>query len=140
MNVLKNLRLGVRLGLAFALLGLAAAAIGLTGVTSMRSLERDTERVASVADAVAASSALGQDMAANGQDVTRHLYIQDGDLEAQDGTAKVIAGRKDRISANQATLVRATRGTALELRVEEFTEARDSYVAECQMVLSTSRA
>ena len=91
MKTFLNLRLSARLGAAFGFLVLAlvvVAAVGLSGVGKVNDnadqlAERD---VTGLQELVTVS----EDFLASGYRVVRHLYVEDGDLKAQDRTAKEI--------------------------------------------------
>jgi methyl-accepting chemotaxis protein len=87
-----NLRLAVRLGVAFGALVLALVVTAVISISGLGRLESNAEElsnrdVAAFAELVRIS----EDFLATDGDVLRHLYVQDGDLEAEDETAAKIA-------------------------------------------------
>jgi methyl-accepting chemotaxis protein len=93
MKTFLNLRLSARLGAAFGFLVLAlvvTAVVGLSGLGKVTDhAEQLSERdVTGLQELVTVS----EDFLASGYLVVRHLYVEDGDLKAQDRTAKEIDG------------------------------------------------
>ena len=102
---LANLPIAVRLGAAFGLLALALLAITLTATHAFGTFRDDTHQLAHRdVRALAVAGRLGQDLQGAGRETAEHLYVSDGDLEAQ-----------DKIQAEIETLASATRADATEL-------------------------
>ena len=106
MTRLRRLRLGLRLGLAFAVLLAALAITVAVGVSNLRALDVKSSDSAQGQDAVAQRSAAevaeGTHRAAH--DTVRHLYVYDGDLEAEDAIAAAIAADQKTVAAALAGL------------------------------------
>jgi methyl-accepting chemotaxis protein len=106
MTRLRRLRLGLRLGLAFAVLLAALAITVAVGVSNLRALNVKSSDSAQGQDVVAQRSAAevaeGTHRAAH--DTVRHLYVYDGDLEAEDAIAATIAADEKTVAAALAGL------------------------------------
>ncbi len=114
MSFFTNLKLAVRLGIAFGALALAlviTAAVsfnGLNGVDADAHTLSDRD-VAALMELVTIS----EDFLATDGDVVRHLYLEDGDLKAQDKRAeKIVAWTKEanETLANLEPLIESERG------------------------------
>ena len=101
MNRLRRLPLGVRLGAAFAVLLVALAATVLVGVTNLRALNVKDADSAQGKDIVAARivTDLGESIHSSAHLTVRHLYVFDGDLEAEDAIAARMRASDDRMRA-----------------------------------------
>jgi methyl-accepting chemotaxis protein len=139
-QVISNLRLGVRLGAAFGLLVVALVVVSLTGVLAMGSL---ADRTNSLADrdvpALASVMSAGSLAQANGSAILTHLYVEDGDLGAQDATAKRIAANAAAIDKHLATAERALTSPEAREAFAAFAEAYEGFVAVAEPTLETSR-
>jgi methyl-accepting chemotaxis protein len=139
-QAISNLRLGVRLGAAFGLLIGALVAVSLTGVLAMGSL---ADRTNSLADrdvpALASVMSAGSLAQANGSAILTHLYVEDGDLRAQDATAKRVAANAAAIDKHLATAGRTLTSPEAREAFAAFTEAYEGFVAVAEPTLETSR-
>ena len=108
MHLLSRLRLGVRLGAAFALVIALLAVVALVAVTSVGSLKTDVRSLGDGADrrAAAAATSIESNMRDEAHQVANHLYVYDGMLEEQDVIAKEIARLQADIDADLDTLAR----------------------------------
>src|SRR5688500_5965354 len=91
MKTFLNLRLSARLGAAFGFLVLALIVVAVVGVSGVAKVHHDAEQierrdVAGLQELVTVS----EDFLASGYLLVRHLYVEDGDLKAQDKTQKEI--------------------------------------------------
>ena len=140
MQYFRNLRLAVRLALAFGLLAAGLLLVGVVAVQAMGGLKDKTTtlgqrdlRAAQLAGDLAEHSATLADLA------TQHLYVYDGDLKTQDAIAK----RMDRLSAENTK-----DGDALEAiladgdsadELEAFAAARTTFRASWRQAVKESR-
>src|SRR5215213_9224113 len=87
-----NLRLAVRLGIAFGALVVALLVTTALSVNGLSKIQSNADEL-SQRDVVAYAHlvAISEDFLATDGDVLRHLYVEDGDLKAEDKTAKTIA-------------------------------------------------
>jgi methyl-accepting chemotaxis protein len=88
-----NLRLAVRLGVAFGALAVALVVTAALSIDGLGRVNSNADRLSS-RDVYTYSQliALSEDFLATHGDVVRHLYVEDGHLQAQDKTAAKIAG------------------------------------------------
>ncbi|HET8952909.1 MAG TPA: methyl-accepting chemotaxis protein, partial [Solirubrobacteraceae bacterium] len=91
MKTFLNLRLSARLGAAFGFLVLALVVTAVVGLSGLGKVNDQAEQlssrdVAGLEELVTVS----EDFLASGYLLVRHLYVEDGDLKAQDATAKEI--------------------------------------------------
>jgi hypothetical protein len=91
MKTFLNLRLSARLGAAFGFLVLALVVTTVVGLNGLGKVHGHADELAE-RDVAALEDLLtiSQDFLASGSLVIRHLYVEDGDLEAEDRTAKEI--------------------------------------------------
>src|SRR4029078_4917163 len=89
MQRLRNLRLAVRLGIAFGALGLGLLVVSVVAFkstgnldTKVQALAVDVPQYTAVVDGIAAR------MPEEGHLVAQHLYVYDGDLAQQDNADK----------------------------------------------------
>ena len=140
MQFFRNLRLAVRLAIAFGTLSAGLLLVGGAAVREMGSLEADTNEIAEHdmrANALAGS--LSERAAAIGHHVAQHLYVKDGDLEAQDELqqrVEALAAANDR---DGKTLTALLAGTSAADDMRTFTAARAEYVASWKRALERSR-
>src|SRR5689334_11563495 len=88
-----NLRLAVRLGVAFAFLCLALVVTTLISLSSIGKVDDRAQRLShNDLGALKALVTVSEDFLASGYRVVKHLYVEDGDLKAEDRTAKEVAG------------------------------------------------
>jgi methyl-accepting chemotaxis protein len=89
MQRLRNLRLAVRLGIAFGALGLGLLVVSIVAFTSTDNLETKVTGLAvDVPNYTAAVDGIAARMPQEGHLLAQHLYVYDGDLAAQDKVAK----------------------------------------------------
>src|SRR6185436_17075526 len=81
MSRIRNLRLGVRLGLAFGLVCLACALVGTVGITGAGGMSDDVDTLTDGAHSLELLSIVKESVALDTSETTRHLYVYDGDLE-----------------------------------------------------------
>jgi len=135
-HLLSRLRLGVRLGAAFALVIALLAVVALVAITSLGSLKGDVRSLGDGADreAAAAATSIESNMRDEAHQVANHLYVVDGMLEAQDVVAEEIARLQADIDADLATLGRLV--TTAEGR-EAVAAARERQQAFDELVTRT---
>ena len=140
MKTFLNLRLSARLGAAFGFLVLAlvvTAVVGLKGVGSVNGgAERISDRdVAALQDLVTVS----EDFLASGYRVVRHLYVEDGDLKAQDRTAKEIVAFDAEAEETLASLRGRVVGSEAKRTFAEFEDGIGEYQAAAAKAVKLSR-
>jgi methyl-accepting chemotaxis protein len=140
-RLLSRLRLGVRLGAAFALVIALLAVIAVVALTSLGSLKTDVTSLGSGADqdAAAAASSIESDMQNEGHDVARHLYVFDGMLADQDKVSREITGLQKDIAGNLALLARWARTPGARAAVKAATARNADFSALVNRTIATSR-
>jgi methyl-accepting chemotaxis protein len=140
-RLLSRLRLGVRLGAAFALVIALLAVIAVVALTSLGSLKTDVTSLGSGADqdAAAAASSIESDMQNEGHDVARHLYVFDGMLADQDKVNREITGLQDDIAGNLGLLARWARTPGARAAVKAATARNADFSALVNRTIATSR-
>ena len=140
MKALMNLRLGVRLGIAFGAIGLALIIVSGMSLSALSALNNDTETITSRDNAALEEIAnIGARIEANANATTQHLYVHDGDLEAQDAIAKEIAERKTAIGEEVAQLEKHIATPEAKRALHVFTATRKGFVAAFDDALVRSR-
>jgi methyl-accepting chemotaxis protein len=141
MNMLRSVRLGVRLAVAFSVLCLATLVVGLVGVSAIKSLDVSSSSSAQgrglkALDLVAT---LGEGAQANAHDVVRHLYVYDGDLKTEDAIGKRVAQRKAGVTRIFGELQQVVRSETGKADLAKLTAARGVYAAAFTKAIALSR-
>jgi methyl-accepting chemotaxis protein len=137
---LRNLRLAVRLAIAFGALAVGLLLVGGVALQQVGGLKDRTQKL-SDRDLTATSlaSALGERAAVIGHHVAQHLYVYDGDLENEDKVqkqAEALGAANIRDGKALDTLVA---GTPSEKALKEFDAARTAYVELWKKAFELSR-
>jgi methyl-accepting chemotaxis protein len=141
MSRLRRLRLGLRLGIAFAILLAALAATVLVGVSSLRQLDLRASDSDQAKDIVAQTvvTEIGESVRATAHDTVRHLYVYDGDLKAEDAiAARMAAGSKATVSA-AGRLQRQLHSARAKAAFAEVTKAGTRFGTLTDQAVATSR-
>jgi methyl-accepting chemotaxis protein len=135
-----NLRVAVRLGIAFGALVVALLVTAVLSINGLGAIQSDADELSS-RDVVAYSHlvALSEDFLATDGDVLRHLYVQDGDLTAQDKTAKTIAGWQKEADDNLGSLKGHLEGDKAQATLAGFTSRYKTYTAAVNKAVKLSR-
>ena len=142
MQTFRNLRLAVRLGVAFGALALglvivAAVALASAGQNQSALESISKERV----PALELVSDLGERTQSIAHKTAQHLYVFDGDLGAEDALQEEIEALRAQNTEDGdrlATIVRAAHSEAVD-ELGEYAAARDAYVTEWREALERSR-
>jgi methyl-accepting chemotaxis protein len=138
---MRDLRLGVRLGLAFGLLLAALAVISVVSVGKLRSLDASSTNTAQ-GKVIAAQQQLGvlqHGFQANAHNTVRHLYVYDGDLKAQDAVAADVAKVKAEIGKSLSALEAVLVSDGARDAYGDIVGTRKTYVAAFSEALKLSR-
>ena len=140
MSFFANQKLAVRLGVAFGALAagmLVVVAIGFSHMGTLRSTSKalNDEQVGALEFAAAAATH-SVDI---GQETANHLYVHDGELEAQDEIARDIAGLTGDTREAAAQLGAIVKGTSAEPPYRAFADALDRYLALDAKAIAMSR-
>jgi methyl-accepting chemotaxis protein len=132
MQKLRNLRLAVRLGIAFGALALGLLAVSVVALestanldTKVRGLAVDVPQYTSVVDGIAAR------MPQEGHLLAQHLYVYDGDLAAQDKVAKqfaALAGQDEKAFTAMLAVLSQAPDAETRAAADGVKKLRDGYV------------
>jgi methyl-accepting chemotaxis protein len=141
MDRLRNLPLAARLGLGFGALAVGLIVVAFAAISSLGSVDSRVETIAERSNkAVALSSAITARSLTTGHEVAQHLYVFDGDLDAQDDLQRTILAANRRNDADFAQLERLVAGTPEAARAEAFGEARATFQDLAAELAKRSRA
>jgi methyl-accepting chemotaxis protein len=140
MSSFNNLRLAHRLGAAFGALAVAlaiAAVVSLTGVAKLdgKAQTMSDRDVPALQELVTIS----EDFLATGHLVVQHLYVEDGDLAAQDKTAKEIAALRREGDETLKRLRPSVEGAAGQRTFQKFATAFDRFEQRVDKAVKLSR-
>jgi methyl-accepting chemotaxis protein len=140
MSRFNNLRLAYRLGIAFGALILALVVIGAISVSKMDALDAGAIDM-SDHDVVALVDVLNieQRIERASYLTTSHLYVYDGDLEAQDAAAKAIASLRAANTADLKALRAAADHPATIPFIDRFEAANQKFTAAYGEAIKRSR-
>jgi methyl-accepting chemotaxis protein len=135
-----NLRLAVRLGIAFGALVVALLVTAVLSINGLGAIQTDAEEL-SHRDIVAYAHlvAISEDFLATDGDVLRHLYVEDGDLKAQDKTADKIVGWQKEADENLAALKPLVEGEKAQATLGDFISRYQKYTAAVNKAVKESR-
>lgn len=121
MRTFLNLRLSARLGAAFGFLIVALLVIALVGLDSVGKVNGTAESL-SGRDLAALEElvTVSEDFNSTGYRVVRHLYVEDGDLKAEDVTAKEITGFEREAGESVAALRPLVADGATKAKLADF--------------------
>jgi methyl-accepting chemotaxis protein len=139
-NWFSNLRIGVRLAIAFAALGAALAVVAWVGASSVQSVSSDTKVVAERDTAAVGSiGTINDSFGEIDTLVPRHLYVYDGDLETQDKIQKQVEANVAEINKELTALKPRLESEEAAAALEKFTSLREAYFGEVEKDLGLSR-
>ena len=140
MSSFRNLRLAVRLGIAF---GALALALVITAVVSFNGLSKLDGNAHTLSDrdvpALMHLVTISEDFLASHADVVTHLYVDDGDLDAQDKTAERFATWGEEADEAIAALEPELESADAKATLAEFTAAYGEYRSAAAEALELSR-
>ena len=124
MSRFSNLRLAHRLGAAFGALALALALTAVVGLNGLGKLDTSAKRMSDRdVQALQHLVVISEDFLSMQYLVVSHLYVEDGDLAAQDETAKEIEGWTKEADESLAVLRPRIEGPAAKKTLAEFEAA-----------------
>ena len=140
MTFFTNLKLAVRLGIAFGALVVALAITAALSLNGLGKLDADADELSNrdVA-ALLHLVALSEDFLATDGDVLRHLYVEDGFLEAQDKTAAKIEDWNAEAEEALAAIEPKLESERAKATMAEFTGAYEEFVAASGEAVKLSR-
>ena len=95
MSRIRNLSVAVRLGGAFGAVCLACLIVALVGARGVGDAKTDMKIATDGSESMRVLGEVSQAIALDARDLTRHLYVHDGDLAEQDKIAKGMAARQE---------------------------------------------
>ena len=133
MQKIRNLRLAVRLGIAFGALGLGLLVVSVVAFkstgnldTKVKALAVDVPQYTAVVDGIAAR------MPQEGHLLAQHLYVYDGDLKAQDAVAKqfeALAAQDEKAFEGMLAVLGNAPDPETQAAADGVKKLRDGYVA-----------
>jgi methyl-accepting chemotaxis protein len=140
MQTFRNLRLSARLGAAF---GLIIFALLVTTLVSLNGLGNVNDRADELSHNDLGSLGhlvtVSEDFSATGYRVVRHLYVEDGDLTAEDRTAKEIAAYRAEAKDTMAGLRPLLRTPEARAKFDEFQQQLRAFDAAVAKAIRQSR-
>jgi methyl-accepting chemotaxis protein len=135
-----NLRLAVRLGVAFGALVAALLVTAVLSINGLGAIQSDADELTE-RDIVAYGHlvSISEDFLATDGDVLRHLYVEDGDLKAQDKTAAIIAGWQKEADENLDGLKPLVGSGKPQATLAEFTTRYGKFTAAVNKAVKQSR-
>jgi methyl-accepting chemotaxis protein len=135
-----NLKLAVRLGVAFGALALALLITAFVSMQGLDNLEADTKTLSDRdVHALLQLVTISEDFLATDGDVLRHLYVEDGDVKAQDKTAEKIAAWGKEADEALAALEPQIESEDGKKTLAEFTSRYEAFVAAADKAVKLSR-
>ena len=140
MKTFLNLRLAVRLGIAFGSLVIALVIIAAVGINGVGAVDEDADRL-STRDIAALEGlvTISEDFSSSAYNVVKHLYVEDGDLAAQDKTAKEIAAARSEADETLAEIEPMLDTAAAQATFADFSAAMTRFDAETAKAIKLSR-
>jgi methyl-accepting chemotaxis protein len=140
MQSLRNLRLAVRLAVAFGALAAGLLLVGAVAVSEMRALKSEANGLAERdVRALALAGTVGRRASTIAHHVAQHLYVFDGDVEAQDEVQKELEELRDANTRDGKALQSLLAGTESEEEMRAFAETRVRFVEGWQKAVELSR-
>jgi glutaredoxin 2 len=140
MTFFASLNLPVRLGIAFGALVVALAITTALSLNGLGKLDADAHELSERdVSALMELVTLSEDFLATDGDIVRHLYVEDGDLEAQDKRAEKIAAWTAEAAETLPVLERKLEGEAAKATLAEFTAAYEKFSAAGKKAVKLSR-
>jgi methyl-accepting chemotaxis protein len=135
-----NLRLAVRLGVAFGALVLALAVTAVLSISGLGRLDADAKELSDRdIQAFGQLVVISEDFLATDGDVLRHLYVEDGHLKAQDKTAKRITHWSEEADEALAALEPKLESAEAKSTLAKFEGQYRKYVAAVSKTVEISR-
>jgi methyl-accepting chemotaxis protein len=135
-----NLRLAARLGIAFGALVVALLITAALSINGLGTIESNADELSS-RDVVAYAHlvSISEDFLATDGDVLRHLYVEDGNLAAQDKIAKSIAAWQKEADENLDGLKPHVEGEKAQATLAQFTRRYATYTVAVNQAVKLSR-
>jgi methyl-accepting chemotaxis protein len=140
MSFFANLKLAVRLGIAFGALAVALLLVTFVSVSGLNRLDADAHKLSERdVDALMQLVTLSEDFLATDGDVLRHLYVEDGHLKAQDKTAQKIAAWGEEADEAFAALKPKLESDEGQKTLADFVANYQAFIAAADKAVEQSR-
>jgi len=140
MTFFTNLKLAMRLGIAFGALVLALAITAALSLNGLGKLDANAKELSDRdVHALMELVTISEDFLATDGDVLRHLYVEDGDLKAQDKTATTIDNWTAEAEKSLAALEPKLESAAAKATLAEFNAAYEKFVTASAKAVKLSR-
>jgi methyl-accepting chemotaxis protein len=141
MQLLSNLKVGMRLALGFGALAVGLVIVAVAATFAMDGLRDDTRQLSQRdLKTTADLGALAQVSESSGHLLADHLYVHDGDLKAQDATAKQIDEFVGSGEAKFQDMQKRLKGTAAEPALRAFAPWHVRFNVVMRKAIKASRA
>jgi methyl-accepting chemotaxis protein len=136
----RNLRLAVRLAIAFGALAVGLLLVGGVAVTAMGGLKDKTHELSAIdLEATKLAGDMAEKDATIGHLVAQHLYVRDGDLKTQDELQQRIEGLAAENAKDGATLEKLLDGTPSQDELDAFAAGSKKFTALWKEAIKRSR-
>ena len=140
MQSFKNLRLAVRLAIAFGALAVGLLLVGGVAIQAMGGLKAQADELAHEdLRATALAGDLAERSATIGHLVAQHLFVKDGDLDAQTALEDRMNAMAAENTRDGEKLAKLVAGTPSSDEMDKFAAARASYVESWKEAVKRSR-
>jgi methyl-accepting chemotaxis protein len=140
MKRFNDLRLAYRLGAAFGGLALALAVTAAVSLSGLGKLDASSKRMSDRdVQALQHLVVISEDFLSMGYLAVRHLYVEDGDLRAQDETAKEIAQWEQEGQDALAALRPRIEGAEAKATLASFEKSFAAFIAVTDATVELSR-
>jgi methyl-accepting chemotaxis protein len=140
MSFFTNLKLAVRLGVAFGALVLALAVTAALSLTGLGQLDQNSKELSNRdVHALMELVTISEDFLATNGDVLRHLYVEDGFLKDQDKTAAKIVAWQEEADKALAALEPELETEAGKAVFADFKAEYDKFAAAAEKAVELSR-
>jgi len=135
-----NLRLAHRLGAAFGALVLALLVAGAVSLSGLAKLDASARQMSERdVQALQQLVTVSEDFLSTGYLVVRHLYVEDGDVKAQDRTADELAATQREAAESMRALAPRVEGAAGQATLARFERSLREFQTAAGKALELSR-
>ena len=140
MSVFTNLKLAARLGIAFGALVVALAITTALSLNGLGQIDADTDELSHRdVGALLQLVTISEDFLASDGDIVRHLYVEDGDLKAQDARAEKIEAWRAEADEALPALADKLESDAAKATLADFQAAYEKFVSAGDKAIELSR-
>jgi hypothetical protein len=140
MQFFGNLRVAARLAIGFGTLAVGLLLVGVVAIAAMGGLKAHTSKLGSHdLTATRLAGEVAQRSATIGHLVAQHLYVHDGELDAQDALADRIDGLSAQSTREGQILEHLLGGSSAAAAMHKFAATRDAFNSSWREALKRSR-